>query len=675
MDIAETESSSYDTFNGNVSVEVSNKRWINKSILFSVFISIVCVLYFVSFNKQHKISVYSSTDSLSYTINIESLSPGYESADLASLEILPWDIIAEPARDQVLKVTSFLIEDNTVDLSDYIVTWSLNNQMYKGESIDFLIDEVGVYDAVVSISPIKKSKSHALRSINPDSLISKKRKLKGDFDINTVDLTSTSQSFQLHFTLAVKYIRREIRTLTDDDREKYFNALLLTYKLNDDEGQKLYGSKYHSAAYFAAKHLLGAGRTDCDHWHDGAGFMNNHIAIILELEQSLQSIDPSISAPYWEYGDDTIASEIFDPDWYGEFSPTSPPYAISDGGIWDGVSVPDGSPYKQWDLSSGSLNPFVNAYGMLRAPWNNNPSNFISRHNKTYGGSDSTKFPGCENFEDCFNSETLADLNFCLNGNTHGPIHVYIGGAWGEGDSINGITVLNSIFKLLSFKYLWRMGYTRCPSSCSLGDECKCSVPDEYIDTYGAKGILQKTGLDWLITNFTAVYGDSDKHYYNMLRGIEDPGVAGEMFSSAASYDPLFWGVHGATERLYGYKRILVDQGDEETFDSTWGFGADTYTQVVLHGICDWSNVKDVSDLTLPSCSFDEECPGHDEDETIDFSNFLNTGETYTNNEFFDFTHPWNDDLPYVYDSYFFDYCPSKYSFTSKPRAYKGHQL
>ncbi len=40
------------------------------------------------------------------------------------------------------------------------------------------------------------------------------------------------------------------------------------------------------------------------------------------------------------------------------------------------------------------------------------------------------------------------------------------------------------------------MGWTRCPSSCELGsDNCKCSVPQDYIDTYGAYYILEDTNV------------------------------------------------------------------------------------------------------------------------------------------------------------------------------------
>jgi len=48
--------------------------------------------------------------------------------------------------------------------------------------------------------------------------------------------------------------------------------------------------------------------------------------------------------------------------------------------------------------------------------------------------------------------------------------------------------------------------------------------------------------------------------FLKVLRAIEDPGIAGEMFSSAAAYDPTFWPLHGQIERIVGAKRIMISQ-------------------------------------------------------------------------------------------------------------------
>ena len=178
----------------------------------------------------------------------------------------------------------------------------------------------------------------------------------------------------------------------------------------------------------------------------------------------------------------------------------------------------------------------------------------------------------------------MADINFCLNGATHGPVHINIGGAWGEGEifSNGDLDIIRNPNRLLYFKVLWRMGYTRCPTTCEVdptlsADEnkqlCKCAVPDEYISKYGAKYILEDSDLLAKVAKkFTNVVGDDDPKYLTFLRAIEDPGVAGEMFTSAASYDPTFWPLHGAMERLLNLKRIYVAQKEDLVFDEAYGW-------------------------------------------------------------------------------------------------------
>ena len=69
------------------------------------------------------------------------------------------------------------------------------------------------------------------------------------------------------------------------------------YNLETEEGKKKYGKKYVGIEYLVRKHLYGAASAECDHWHDNAGLMTHHMAFTLELEQSLQSVDASVSAP------------------------------------------------------------------------------------------------------------------------------------------------------------------------------------------------------------------------------------------------------------------------------------------------------------------------------------------------------------------------------------------
>ena len=587
----------------------------------------------------------------SYSIAISVESPDY--GVLSTIDDLPWDGVVEPHRQQILSISQFSLQNQFTDISDYIVSWDLAGSNYKGDSVTIMMNTTGIYDCRVSI--YKK-----------DGFVRKRRL---SHDIN-------SQIYTYDFTLAVKYVRREIRSMTDSDREKYFTAIDLMYSLDEETGQSRYGSKFHSAEYFSYKHLTGAGTTDCDHWHDGAAIITHHMAFTLEFEQTLRAVDPSIANPYWEYGMDTYLydswsdSPVFDADWFGESSPTNPEHKINDGGRWVGIAVPDGSPYYDWNIEdTGSLNPYVNAYGHMRSPWNNNPFQEIGRHNMTYDMTQYQSMPTCSTLQSCFKGSSLADINECSNGATHGPVHILIGGAWGEGNLFQDedIVMAQKPDKLLFFKVLWRMGFTRCPDTCELGEVCRCSVPQEYIDEYGAEYILKATNVYYGLETY--LEDADDELLLKVLRAVEDSGIAGEMFSSAAAFDPIFWPLHGQIERLLGAKRILISQGEITDFDETWAFteynkyGGGAY----LNGVCDWSQVQGVDDLTLPTCTMDVICSGHNEDDVLEFGGFISDDDQYTNGEFYDFIHPWSDDLPYTYDTWDFDYCADVgYSFTGE---------
>ena len=586
-------------------------------------------------------SITNTNPTNDYLIEISVADTTYGS--IQTLDDLPWDALAEPYKKQLFSIDTFTVSDKTMDLSNYMVSWNIDNQYFYGNEQFIMLNNTGVYGATVSISS---------KSSNTNSPV-----------------------YTYDFTLAVKYVRREIRTLTDEDRETFFSALELLYSLSETEGQRLYGSKFHNAEYFSYKHLTGAGTTDCDHWHDGAGIITHHMAFTLEFEQSLQSINPAIANPYWEYGLDTYLydhwsdSPIFDADWFGMSSPTNAEHKIDDGGRWDDLLVPNGDAYTEWNIhDTGSLNPYVNGFGHMRSPWNNNPFQQLGRHNKTYSMTQYETMPDCSVLQSCFKSTSLADLNDCSNGQTHGPVHILIGGAWGDGTLFEDedITMVQKPDKLLFFKVLWRMGYTRCPDTCSYGSPCKCAVPQQYIDEYGAETILKETNVYYALESY--LKNADDELFLKVLRAVEDPGIAGEMFSSAAAFDPTFWPLHGQLERLLGAKRIMISQGSITDFDETWAFTEYNKASgaAYLNGVCDWSNVAGSGDLTMPTCTMDIICDGHNEDDVLEFSNFLNEYEEYTNKDFYDFIHPWSDDLPYTYDTWDFDYCADQgFSFTA----------
>ena len=56
-------------------------------------------------------------------------------------------------------------------------------------------------------------------------------------------------------------------------------------------------------------------------------------------------------------------------------------------------------------------------------------------------------------------------------------------------------------------------------------------------------------------------------------------------------------------------------------------------------------------------CSLDVECSGHGEFDEHPFVEQFSALGVITNADMLAYLHPWNDDLPYTYDTFDFDYC------------------
>ena len=98
-----------------------------------------------------------------------------------------------------------------------------------------------------------------------------------------------------------KYVRRELRRLTDADRTAFFDTLAVLYTTHTTAGQRAYGSKYMAAHDFVELHNTLSGQDDCDHLHGGLGFLTQHAAMTRRFEMSMQAVRPDIAMPYWDY--------------------------------------------------------------------------------------------------------------------------------------------------------------------------------------------------------------------------------------------------------------------------------------------------------------------------------------------------------------------------------------
>ena len=114
-----------------------------------------------------------------------------------------------------------------------------------------------------------------------------------------------------------------------------------------------------------------AGALDCDHLHDGMGFLTSHVQITRLLEASLQAVDPTVSLPYWEYTidvEDIVANEN------GNFQKWSQLEIFSD--KFFGATDLSTATIKTGHFKDLSVTPWENvgavsnSFGLIRAPWN-----------------------------------------------------------------------------------------------------------------------------------------------------------------------------------------------------------------------------------------------------------------------------------------------------------------
>merc|ERR1711998_268678 len=126
---------------------------------------------------------------------------------------------------------------------------------------------------------------------------------------------------------------------------------------------------------------------------------------------------------------------------------------------------------------------------------------------------------------------------------------------------------------------------------------------------------------------------------------------------SAAPQDPIFWPLHGQSERYVQMVRLAARHGFID-IDEQWGYqhikrSVNSDTRLV----CDWSNVTEGS-YERPDCSTGT-CPGHKASDLLPFDNLFGDHGSYSNPEFYNMTAPDSTYMSYVYDKLIsWDGCP-----------------
>jgi len=387
--------------------------------------------------------------------------------------------------------------------------------------------------------------------------------------------------------------------------------------------------------------------------------LQQHSALTILFEQSMQAVNPSFALPYWDY---IFDFEEFENEHGGEYSNFNNGALFNEhyfGGTDDDNHVMNG----RWarltmptldDVSEEEAASLPhNAFNILRSPWSNNADPLAVRGSESCGCSFSygeVNLPTCAGLGSLTAKASFVGWYDLASYSPHGPAHLLLGGLYGCSDAFDELGVLmtengidtqqNDVWKLALSVYsksMWREGLLDC-SSTDVGG-CKCINYDDLV----AQDVANlKTYVDDILDD-DAVRGlnMADSVYQKFFEILcNTPLWMGENLQSSSSYMPEFWPLHGNVERMYQLRRLKGPwEGGFDWSVQSWVFNQE-------NGVKNWQT----------------SCYGHGEDDPVllGVDNIMVKGKKTVLNiqEYLSILEPANMvNLDYIYDSVEWTYC------------------
>jgi len=465
------------------------------------------------------------------------------------------------------------------------------------------------------------------------------------------------------------YVRREIRQLSTDDLSTVMDAMYVMYSTSLADGTELYGDNYKPSGYLLGFHHFNSAWQEADHIHEGNGFLPQHMKMTNIVETSLQSIDPSIALPYWDFtidqsdGKSSVSSFVMTPTVFGSMSQ---PADLSWGFTYASDSIIGGAiPDGRWAYLTTDTNDkyedLYAGYGYMRAPWNMNPSPYISRF--TMDLQIGTSLPSCQEHYNMLEYDTLMDYLYDIQYGPHATTHSLTGGIYGcdlmkpllDAGYATDETNLKMICAswLFYIKEFYRYNYITPWDDCvvdsedvgsaSCGFDCTTDTADSTAFLFNLKNKLAAN-----------VPSDMSDEGWTAWKDFICTGDGGKIFSgdhleSASPADPSFWVIHPTLERLTHAKLMAGGFQDDDWAEDVQGD----------QKVCDKSQCYDEDKGGMGY--WDNCCYGHFEDSKfLDFttgnkSNYY--GET--NGAIMLQADPRAEfySMPYIYDSFSWKHC------------------
>ena len=475
------------------------------------------------------------------------------------------------------------------------------------------------------------------------------------------------------------YVRREIRQLSTEDLDDCMDAMYTMYSVSTEKGEELYGDEYKPSSYLLGFHHFNSAWQEADHIHEGNGFLPQHIKMTNIVETSLQAINPSIALPYWDFtvdqseGKSSVNSAIMTPTLFGSMNQPADlswGFTYSSDAILD-AAIPDGRwAYLAADKNS-AYSDLVAAYGYMRAPWNMNPSPYISRF--TMDLQVGVSLPSCQQHYDTLVYTDLMSYLYDIQYEPHATTHSLTGGIYGcdllqpllDAGYATDETSLKTVCSnwLFYVKEFYRYNYITPNSNCTVTDDVQSS-------TCGFTCTTDETELTSMLFNLKNKLADyvpstmSDDGW-KAWQDFVCTGDGGKIFSgdhleSASPADPSFWVIHPTLERLY-HAKLMAGGFD----DNSWA------TDAVNDFVCDkaecYMSTYGAKDY------YTECCYGHYEnDQFLDFATGNKSHKMGdTNGAVLIMTDPRSEgySMPYIYDGFTWKHCSQDFDTTVRDLA------
>ena len=589
--------------------------------------------------------------------------------------------LAEPYKATTFSVTS----ENTVSPTPVLWKWTDETGTMWGDTIEKMFTNTGKYTILVE-------------------------------GLNSQNESITNKTIPV----VVKYVKRELRSLTDEDRHHFLHAAAKLWKYSTTEGREKYGEKFTSIAELVEEHALASNDIKCDQFHEGSGFFTHHFAITQTFEAALRAVDPSVTLPYWDF---TIeGQQITDLDEKPSYFLNITPFFNHK---WFGSTDENGHvqdskfAFAKMPKVSNTSQVIPNSYGYIRSYWNNNNDEYAVRHLFDICGVEAKnkRIPDCQTHFDIINSTTLSDFQILSPNDGHGTVHVQLGGmggdcidtyknftdtwsrildadmtpdeimshgytmdSWEWGTSAPRRKMLESMVMgeyFHVYKSLWRSHMCSrdgtpnllvCPESCEQSQspsECKCQVESLVDGTTDWGNIYECILSGKSQQTFNKFF--PEEFIIDMVYMLSTmTSIEGEMIESSSPIDITFWVIHPTLERLLAAKRAnaYMDYGGKSVHrwspvdgtDETWY--SFSYFSLTKNQNSYWPDEYTCSGHASTDPALPSTLPWLD-----GFEKFADTDGDgiITNWEYYLAINPNNiDGLDYVFDTFTWDHCTGK---------------